>query len=182
MDGDYLVRCTKSRSAHMAHVIRSITLPRRRSSRPSTIVPRRPLPELEALGRRAEGRQEHQSRAGHGPLQLPEGPDEPGRRGAVFQVDAPGRLPREEHPEVDYDARDRERRGGEPSTVGARRHPVLFRRRLPFSRALRAAPGVVSYLQSQSQSDSQTTKARVGRRLRPTVGVGRSHIINPESP
>ena len=125
-------------------------------------VPRRPLPELEALGRRAEGRQEYQSRAGHGPLHLPERADEPRRRGAVLQIDAPGRLPREEHPEVDDGAGDRERRGGELSTVGARRHMCSLPTFTP-ALALRAAPGVLSFLQSQSRSDSQTSEARVGR-------------------
>ena len=43
----------------------------------------------------------------------------------------------------------------------------------------RAAPGVLSYLQSQSQSASQTSKARVRRLLRPTRGHQKGAYIRP---
>ena len=49
----------------------------------------RPLPQLEPLGPGAQGRHEHQRRAGHGPLELPERPAEPRRRRLMFQIDAP---------------------------------------------------------------------------------------------
>jgi hypothetical protein len=91
------------------------------------------------------------------------------------QVDAPGRLPGEEHPEVDYDARDRERRRGEFSTVGARSHLCSL-----STFTLRAARLACFFLAQASRPEMHRLNQREsGDYSDRPVGIRRSPLIRP---